>query len=259
MNVDFLNLPDRPSKRRTTGTTCLLDNGVPQRRFRDVVESHHSFIDFIKLGWGTAAITPDLEKKLALARDHDIQCFFGGSFFEKAVLQNRVEAYRDFCLSVGCEYVEVSNGTIPLSNPDKAEFVREFSADFQVFSEVGYKDPDRSLNLHPARWIEFIEQDLQAGASQVITEARESGTSGVCRTNGEIRFGLIREILESGVDVSKLVFEAPNKSMQVFFLENIGPNVCLANVAFEDALALETLRLGLRGDTLMTFENGDER
>ncbi|AHE67640.1 hypothetical protein Loa_02096 [Legionella oakridgensis ATCC 33761 = DSM 21215] len=138
-----------------------------------------------------------------------------------------------------------------MDNHEKAMFIADFASEFEVFSEVGYKDQIRSQELHPAKWIEFINEDLNAGASRVITEARESGASGICRSNGELRYGLIEEIIHSGIDLNSLIFEAPNKDLQTYFIKHIGHEVNLANIAFDDVIALETLRLGLRSDTLV--------
>ncbi|MHA2364607.1 MAG: phosphosulfolactate synthase, partial [Candidatus Hodarchaeales archaeon] len=222
--------------------------------FSDVIESHNEIIDIIKFGWGTSVVTKDLEKKVTLAHSNDIEVFFGGTFFEKALIQDKIDDYRSFCKEIKCDYVEISNGTIPLSNADKSEYISEFSNHFKVLSEVGYKDTQKSLELNPAKWVEFIKQDLDGGAIKVILEARESGKSGICRGNGELRYGLIEEILSIITDTDKLIFETPNKPLQVYFIKKIGPNVNLSNIAFSDTVALETLRLGLRGDTLMFYE-----
>ncbi len=162
-----------------------------------------------------------------------------------------MDAYYDFCRTHGCRYVELSNGTVNLSNAEKARYITEFAREFAVLSEVGYKDSEKSQNLPPARWIEYISEDLRAGARYVITEARESGTSGICRADGQVRFGLIEEILASTVDADDLIFEAPNKTLQTYFIKRVGANVNLANIALQDAIGLETLRLGLRSDTLL--------
>ncbi|GGJ05894.1 phosphosulfolactate synthase [Alicyclobacillus cellulosilyticus] len=249
-----LQLPPRDAKPRTRGITILIDNGVPTSHFTDVIQSHHPYIDFVKFGWGTAIVTLQLADKIRCLRDHGVEFFFGGTLFEKFLLQDRVEAYIDFCRAHDCRYVEVSNGTIDLDNTQKAEYIARLAHHFTVFSEVGYKDSERSLNLHPARWIEYMRQDLAAGAAKVITEARESGTSGICRADGEVRYGLIEEIIESGIPLDQIVFEAPNKTLQTYFIKRVGPQVNLANVPFDDAIALETLRLGLRSDTLTLFD-----
>lgn len=255
-DTSFLQLPERTSKPRRSGITSLLDGGVSLGLFRDVVESFHPLIDYIKLGWCTAALTPSLRDKITIAQSHDIDCYFGGTFFEKALLQNKLPEFRRFCRDLACNHVEVSNGTIQLDNQEKCRYIREFARDFRVLSEVGYKDPDRSIRLHPAAWVEFVREDLAAGATYVTMEARESGRSGICRPSGELRYGLIQEILLSEVDKSRLIFEAPNKTLQTYFIREVGANVNLANIDFTQVLALETLRTGLRADTLTLFEEG---
>ncbi|MCL6443238.1 MAG: phosphosulfolactate synthase [Alicyclobacillus sp.] len=258
MTYAGLSLPHRESKPRQKGLTLLIDNGVPIRHFCDVIESAGEYVDLVKFGWGTSIVTGRLEEKIECLRNHQVGYFFGGTLFEKFVSQGKVDQYFDFCRKYECRYVEISNGTIALSNAEKARFITDFAQEFEVLSEVGYKDSERSLNLHPARWIEFIHQDLEAGAARVITEARESGTSGICRTDGEIRYGLVQEIIQSGIDCNHLVFEAPNKTLQTYFIKELGPNVNLGNIAFDDVIALETLRLGLRSDTLLHFETEEQ-
>jgi phosphosulfolactate synthase len=152
------------------------------------------------------------------------------------------------------KHVEVSNGSIALSNTEKAAFITQFASEYTVFSEVGYKDEVRSRDLPPKAWIEFIREDLRAGATKVITEARESGRSGICRANGELRYGLITEILDSGIPLDDLIFEAPNKDLQIYFIRKLGANVNFANIGVDDVINLETLRLGLRSDTLDLYE-----
>lgn len=249
-----LDLPVLQTDPNNDGLTILIDNGVPLRFFEDVMESMACHISFVKFGWGTALVTPKIKEKIRCLRDHGIEFFFGGTLFEKAFYQGKVDDYYEYCLRNEATYVEISNGTIPMENSEKAEMIFKFSKDFKVFSEVGYKDTQQSLNLPPNRWIQYIKEDLEAGALKVITEARESGTSGICRNDGELRFGLIEEILGSGVKPSQLIFEAPNKSLQTYFIEKIGPQVNLANVPFSDVIPLVTLRTGLRSDTLMLFE-----
>ncbi|MEZ4417400.1 MAG: phosphosulfolactate synthase [Gemmatimonadota bacterium] len=251
----FLDLPERTEKPRQKGLTVLIDNGVPGGRFHDVLESQRSLIDLVKFGWGTALVTPDLQRKLGVLKDCGVDFFFGGTLFEKALLQGRLDGLRAFMRSCGCTHIEVSNGSITLSNREKARYIREFAEEFTVLSEVGYKDVARSQELFPAQWIEYIAEDLEAGARWVITEARESGKSGICRADGELRYGLVAEILDSALPKDRLIFEAPNKELQVEFIRRIGPNANLANIALTDVIGLETLRLGLRSDTLMTFPN----
>ena len=256
MRPTTLQLPERASKPRSTGITMVVDGGLPTRYFRDVVESGAEFLDFVKFGWGTALVTNDLSEKIAVLREVGVDFYFGGTLFEKFVLQNRLDDFRELCQTFSCEYVEISNGTIDLTNPEKAGYIRKLSDDFRVISEVGFKDAERSENLPPSRWIECIHEDLDAGAVFVTLEARESGKSGICRPNGELRFGLIEELLTCDLSHETLLFEAPSSELQNYFVKRLGPNVNLGNVAATAVLGLETIRLGLRAETLCTFEGG---
>jgi phosphosulfolactate synthase len=251
VNIADLALPERPSQPRTSGLTVLIDNGVPTHYFEDVIASAGQYVDFVKFGWGTALVTGDLDRKIASLRAQGVRFFFGGTLFEKYHSQGKVDAYHALCMAHGCRMVEISDGTVALTPREKAGFIRRFAREFTVLSEVGYKDSEKSQNLHPARWIEFMRADLESGATYVLTEARESGTSGICRPDGTLRYGLIEEILASDLPVESIIFEAPNKSLQTYFIKRLGPNVNLANVSFADPIALETLRLGLRADTLL--------
>lgn len=248
-----LHLPERQSKPRQSGLTVLIDNGVPLNYFRDTLESAGEYIDFVKFGWGTSLVTPQLEQKIALLRDHQVEFFFGGTLFEKYLSQRKLEDYRDFCLRCKATYVEVSNGTLSISNREKANYIRQFSGDFLVMSEVGHKDAEVSGNQTSAEWIESILEDLDAGAYKVITEARESGTSGICRSSGEIRLDIVSDIVDSGISLDRIIFEAPNKQMQTCFIKLVGSGVNLGNIPFSDPISLETLRLGLRSDTFYAF------
>jgi phosphosulfolactate synthase len=256
MNSTALQLPDRAEKPRSTGITMVVDGGLPTRYFEDVVESGAEFLDFVKFGWGTALVTKDLSRKIAILQNAGVNFYFGGTLFEKFVLQDRLDDFRDLCATNSCRFIEVSNGTIDMSNPEKAGYIRKLTDEFQVISEVGFKDAERSENLPPSRWIECIHEDLDAGAVLVTLEARESGKSGICRPNGELRFGLIEELLTSGLTHETLLFEAPSSELQNYFVKRVGPNVNLGNVAASAVLGLETIRLGLRADTLCSFEGG---
>ncbi|MBU8906850.1 phosphosulfolactate synthase [Desertibacillus haloalkaliphilus] len=256
MNSSGLTLPTRFTKPRSSGLTLLIDNGVPTELFKDTVISNASLIDFVKFGWGTSIISSHLEEKIECLQTNEVEFFFGGTLFEKFVLQRKIDQYYQYCNHYGCRFIEISNGTIELSNSDKATFITDFSKDFTVLSEVGSKSTIDSLHIHPSKWIEYINEDLEAGAYKVITEARESGTSGICRSDGEIRFGLIEEIIQSTIHTDDMIFEAPTKQLQTYFIEKLGSNVNLANIPFTGILSLETLRLGLRSDTLSLFEQG---
>ncbi|MDA7027997.1 phosphosulfolactate synthase [Bacillus sp. CLL-7-23] len=249
-----LKLPKRQLKPRTNGMTILIDNGVPLNLFKDTIQGSANYIDFVKFGWGTSLITKYLEEKISCLKQNDVQFFFGGTLFEKFLSQDKIEDYYRYCQLYGCEYVEISNGTISLSNKEKASFITDFSKEFCVFSEVGSKDSTISNQQESSEWIDYIIEDLEAGSKKVMTETREGGTSGLCNSDGEMRSHLIEEILRSGIQPDDLIFEAPTKVMQTYFIEKIGPNANLANIPFQDAIPLETLRLGLRSDTFYLFE-----
>jgi len=250
----FISVPERESKPRITGLTCLIDTGLATGKFEDVIRSHHPFIDYVKFGWGTALVTTELERKIACLRQHDVDFFFGGTLFEKAAHQRKLDLYYNFLKRWNCRNVEISNGTLPMTNSEKARHIRDFSHDFRVFSEVGFKDSDKSETMYPAQWVEYILEDFTSGASKVITEAREGGSSGICRSSGELRIGLIEEIVRSIPVLEDLVFEAPTKTLQSYFVKRLGANVNLGNIAFTDVIALETLRLGIRSDTFFAME-----
>ncbi len=254
MNLSYLNLPEHEAKPRESGLTMVIDRGTPLTYFTDLIKTNGEFIDFIKFGWGTSVVAKDLEKKIEVLRSEGVDFYFGGTLFEKYLLQEKFDDFRLMCDYYGCKFIEVSNGTIDLSDSHKADYVQSLSRDFRVISEVGSKDQERSETMAPNRWIDYIRADLEAGAVLVTLETRESGHSGICRPNGELRFGLIEEILTSGIDVGRLLFEAPSLDLQSYFVRRIGPNVNLGNIAADDTISLETIRLGLRSETLLELE-----
>ncbi|WP_053220255.1 phosphosulfolactate synthase [Virgibacillus senegalensis] len=249
MKGENLCLPERERKPRENGITVVIDNGAPLQLLNAVVDSSGDYIDFVKFGWGTSLISKHIEEKIDYLGRNGIDFFFGGTLFEKFLSQGKVEDYYTYCRGYGCSYVEISNGTLTISNHQKAEYIREFSREFSVFSEVGTKDASVALNEQSKDWLENIHEDMEAGAAKVITEARESGSGGICGEDGGIRTDIFDEIVAAGIPMERLIFEAPNKSLQTFFIKQIGSNVNLANVALNDVIGLETLRLGLRSDT----------
>jgi phosphosulfolactate synthase len=253
MNPLAPRLPSRATKPRSTGLTMVIDGGIPLKMFADVISSTPELIDFVKFGWGTAIVTGGLQQKIEVLREHGIGFYLGGTLFEKYVMQERLDDYKRFCVELGCEHVEVSNGTVTMSNAEKASYIRKLAGDFTVVSEVGFKDPDRSEQLPPSKWIEYINEDLAAGATMVTLEARESGKSGICRPDGALRFGLIEDVLSAGVGQDQLLFEAPTTTLQTYFITRLGTDVNLGNVPASAVIGLETLRLGLRADTLTHF------
>jgi phosphosulfolactate synthase len=255
MNTTTLTLPSRAAKPRKTGLTMVIDGGLPPRHFEDLISLSAEYVDYVKFGWGTSIVTNCLRDKIAILDRYGVGFYFGGTLFEKFVLQGRLEDYRRFAADHGCRYVEVSNGTIDMTNTEKAGYIRKMARDFTVVSEVGFKDSDRSQQLPPSAWAECISEDLEAGAALVTMEARESGKSGICRPDGELRYGLVEDVLNSGVPGEALLWEAPTTALQSYLISRIGPDVNLGNVPAGGVIGLETLRLGLRSDTLTTFEH----
>jgi phosphosulfolactate synthase len=248
-----LVLPSRSSKPRRQGMTIAIDNGAPLEAFKDAISSANQFIDIVKFGWGTALVTPTLREKTSHLRQLEIGYFFGGTLFEKFAEQGLIEDYMGLCRRWGCDYMEISDGTIQMSSRVKAGSIARAAQDFVVLSEVGYKDPERCDSLTGSDWRSFIDRDFAAGASFVVTEARESGRGGLCDAAGALRYDVVEEIF-ARVDLKRLVFEAPTKDLQTFFVTHAGSEVNLANIALNDVIGLETLRLGLRSDTLLHFE-----
>jgi phosphosulfolactate synthase len=253
MQMTPLMLPVHESKPRRAGITMAIDTGLPTRYFQDLISSFSELIDVVKFGWGTCLVTEDLKYKIDTLADAAVDYYFGGTLFETFVLQNRFDDWRRLCDRYHCRSVEVSNGTIPMSNSQKAEYVGRLAGEYRVFSEVGFKDAQKSQDLSIDLWIDYLRQDLEAGAAFVITEARESGRAGICLPNGDLRVDLIDTIAESGIDIDRVMFEAPNKELQVQFIRRFGPAANLGNINPTDIVGLETLRLGLRGDTLLDF------
>jgi len=242
-----LELPHRSAKPRSTGITHVLDRGLSLRQVDDLVEVCGDSVDIVKLGWGTALATGNLRPKLELLRRHGIVAVLGGTLTELAIRQGRIEGLVAWLHDLGLEHVEVSDGTISLAADEKRGLIRRLAKEFTVLSEVGSKDAEEIMA--PYRWVEQIQAELDAGAWKVIAEARETGTAGIYRPDGEVRMGLIDEIAHA-IDPARMLFEAPRKDQQVFFLRRFGPEVNLGNIAPDEVLSLETLRLGLRSDTM---------
>jgi phosphosulfolactate synthase len=244
--MDLLDLPDRTAKPRQQGLTHVLDRGLPVAGVDGLIEVAGGFVDLVKLGWGTALATGNLEAKLARYREHEIPVVLGGTLTELAIAQDRLARLTAWLHELGLEHIEISDGTITLAHERKLELIERLAQEFTVLSEVGSKDDTRIMA--PYRWVELIQKELAAGAWKVIAEARESGNVGIFRHDGEVRMGLIDEIVHA-VEPELILFEAPRKDQQVWFIRRFGSNVNLGNIQPEDVLSLETIRLGLRSDT----------
>lgn len=243
---DLLTLPSRTTKPRQEGITHVLDRGLSVADIDGLVEIAGEYIDFVKLGWGTAVATGNLEGKLERYRHHGIAVMFGGTLTELAIAQNRLDRFVAKLHELGLEHIELSDGTINLEHDRKLELIRSLAKEFTVLSEVGSKDDTRIMA--PYRWVEQIESELEAGAWKVIAEGRESGSVGIFRHDGEVRQGLVDEILHA-VPADRIMFDAPRKEQQVWFVRRVGPDVNLGNIVPEEVLSLETMRIGLRADT----------
>jgi phosphosulfolactate synthase len=257
MDRNFLDTPKRSDKPRDYGITSLIDNGVPTRYFMDVVESDAHLIDTVKFGWCTAIVTKDLEKKIECLVKNEVKYFFGGTLFEKALAQNKLDAFYQFLKQHNCQIMEVSDGTLHISSKDKAQHIADFAKEFYVLSEVGKKDVDEADHMPISQWIDEIHADLAAGARKVILESRESGKSGICDAKGRLRKDLVASISKSRFRASDAIWEAPNKVLQTNLISSLGPNVNLGNIAFGDVIGLETLRLGIRSDTFNLYNGPD--
>ena len=238
---------------RSGGLTHVLDKGLGPHAWEDVLETSGVYIDIVKLGWGTAYVTPNLRRKLDVLGGKPV--VIGGTFFEVVYVKDKVDEYKRWLTDLGLTHVEISDGTVEIPREEKLELIADLARDFTVLSEVGSKDSE--VNFAPYLWVQWIKEELEAGAWKVITEARESGTAGIFRPTGEMRTGLIDEIVHD-IDPGDLVFEAPTKSAQAWFVKKFGAEVNLGNIPPDEVIPLETLRLGLRGDTLKEVLLGGE-
>jgi phosphosulfolactate synthase len=244
--ADLLDLPERSAKPRQRGITHVLDRGLSLSDVDGMIEVAGGSVDLVKLGWGTALATANLKPKLERYRAHGIPVVLGGTLTELAIAQDRVDRLVAWIRELGLQHVEISDGTITLEHERKLALIERLAKDFTVLSEVGSKD-DAQI-MAPYRWVEQIEQELDAGAWKVIAEARESGTVGLFRHDGEVRMGLVDEIAHA-IEPDRILFEAPQKDQQVWFVRRFGANVNLGTIPPDDVLSLETIRLGLRFDT----------
>ncbi|MFB1003145.1 MAG: phosphosulfolactate synthase [Bacteroidia bacterium] len=240
------NIPERSVKPRQNGITMVMDKGLSTRQAEDFLEVSADKTDIIKLGFGTSSVTPTLVEKLKIYSDANIPVYFGGTLFEAYVIRGQFDDYRRLLDKYKITHTEVSDGSIEISQEEKCGYIRSLAKDFTVLSEVGSKDAEKIIP--PYKWIAMMKAEIEAGAWKVIAEARESGTVGIFRNSGEVRSGLIEEILQH-IPLDTILWEAPQKVQQVWFMSLYGHNVNLGNIAPNEVIPLETLRLGLRGDT----------
>ncbi len=252
MNYSLNNIPQRSQKPRNNGMTMVMDKGLSLRQVDDMLEVSSDNIDIVKLGWATSYVTPNLKEKLAIYRQAGIPVYFGGTLFEAFVIRGQYDDYCRMLDTFQLEYAEVSDGSITIEHDIKCDYISKLSKQVTVISEVGSKDVQKIFA--PYKWIQLMKAELEAGSWKVIAEARESGNVGIYRDSGEVRQGLVDEILTQ-IPADTIIWEAPQKAQQTWFIKLLGANVNLGNIAPVDMIPLETLRLGLRSDTFDLFLN----
>ncbi len=252
MNFPLNNIPDRTEKPRGHGLTMVMDKGMGLDDVRNFLSVAAPYADIVKLGFGTAAVTSHLREKIEIYRQHNIPVYFGGTLFEAFLVRGQFDDYLDIVREYGLDYVEVSDGSITIPHAEKCGYIEKLAQHVTVLSEVGSKDAEHIIP--PYKWIELMRAELEAGSTYVIAEARESGNVGIYRGSGEVREGLVQEILTQ-IPPRQIIWEAPQKAQQVYFLELLGANVNLGNLAPAEVIPLEAMRVGLRGDTFHLFLN----
>ncbi len=252
MKEILTQLPVRTKKPRENGLTMIMDKGLSLRQAEDFLFSNHEYTDIIKLGFGTSIITPNLANKIKLYQDNGMEVYAGGTLFEAFAIRNQLDDYKKYLNAIDIKMVEISDGSMQMEHETKCNIIQNFAKDFKVISEVGSKDA--SVDIYSENWIKWMQNELDAGSWKVIAEAREGGNVGICNDDGGIKPELIDEITES-IASNKILWEVPKKDQQIYFIERFGANVNLGNIAPDEVIPLECLRLGLRGDTFHNFLN----
>ena len=250
MNFNLTQIPDRNLKPRQSGITMVMDKGLSVEEAKNFLSVADPHVDIVKLGFGTSFVTPDLRKKLDVYKAAGMPVYFGGTLFEAFLIRNQFEDYISVCKDYGIEWMEVSDGSITIPHAEKCGYIEKLTRHGKVLSEVGSKDAAHIIP--PYKWIELMQAELNAGSTYVIAEAREAGNVGIYRGSGEVREGLVQEILTQ-IPGEKIIWEAPQKAQQLYFIELLGCNVNLGNIAPTEVLPLEAMRVGLRGDTFHLF------
>jgi phosphosulfolactate synthase len=250
MNYTLKNIPDRSQKPREKGLTMVMDKGLSIREVENFLEVSGPHTDIVKLGWATSFVTPNLEEKLKVYHNAGMPVYFGGTLFEAFIIRNQFDDYRRVLDKFGMQYAEISDGSIEIPHDEKCEYIRKLSQQVTVISEVGSKDAQKIFA--PYKWIALMKAEMEAGSWKLIAESREGGNVGIYRDSGEVRQGLVDEILTQ-IPEESIIWEAPQKDQQVWFIKLLGANVNLGNIAPAEVIPLETIRLGLRGDTFSLF------
>ncbi|PZX64756.1 phosphosulfolactate synthase [Hydrotalea sandarakina] len=252
MNFNLTQIPDRVQKPRTYGITMVMDKGLSINEVENFLSVAGPHVDIVKLGFGTSAVTPNLREKIEVYHKHKMPIYFGGTLFEAFLIRNQIDDYIAICKDYNISYMEVSDGSITIPHAEKCGYIEKLTKYGKVLSEVGSKDATNIMA--PYKWIELMRAELSAGASYVIAEAREAGNVGIYRDSGEVRQGLVAEILTQ-IPEEKILWEAPQKAQQLYFLQLLGCNVNLGNIAPNEVIPLEAMRIGLRGDTFDLYRN----
>ena len=252
MNFALKNIPFRTEQPRSYGLTMVMDKGMGLAGVRDFLSVAAPFVDIVKLGFGTSYVTNNLKEKIAIYKEHNIPVYLGGTLFEAFLVRNQFDDYINVIKEYGLDHAEVSDGSVVIPHLEKCGYIEKLAKHVTVHSEVGSKDATHIMA--PYKWIELMKAELEAGASYVIAEAREAGNVGIYRGSGEVREGLVQEILTQ-IPYEKIVWEAPQKAQQLYFLELLGANVNLGNIAPTEVIPLESMRIGLRGDTFHMYLN----
>lgn len=250
MNFNLSQIPDRTQKPRTYGLTMVMDKGLSINETRNFLDIAGPHVDIVKLGFGTSFVTPNLKEKVEVYQSYNMPIYFGGTLFEAFLIRNQVDDYINVCKEYGIQYMEVSDGSITIPHAEKCGYIEKLTKYGTVLSEVGSKDATHIMP--PYKWIELMRSELEAGSTYVIAEAREAGNVGIYRGNGEVREGLVQEILTQ-IPEEKIIWEAPQKAQQLYFFELIGCNVNLGNIAPAEVIPMEAMRVGLRGDTFNLY------
>ncbi len=250
MNFNLKNIPERTVKPRVTGVTMVIDKGSSIQECKNLIETSSKYVDFVKFGWTTANFSEHLKEKIKLFKDANINVYFGGTLFEAFAIRDQFDYYIDIIKKFDLNYAEVSDGSISIPHKKKCEYIERLAKHVTVFSEVGSKDEKKIIP--PYKWIRQMRAELNAGSWKVIGEARESGSVGLFRSSGEVRQGLVEEILTE-IPNEKILWEAPQKAQQVWFVNLLGQNVNLGNISPDEVISLETIRVGLRGDTFNQY------
>ncbi len=250
MNFKLPFIPERSVRPRKNGVTMVMDKGLGLKQAAMYIDSCADFVDLVKLGFGTSAITPNLTEKIKLYKDAGFKVYLGGTLFEAFVIRKKFDDYVKFVDKLKIDHVEVSDGSIVMDHDEKLGYISKLAKNFTVLSEVGSKE--EGIIIHPNKWTSMMKSELEAGSWKVIAEARESGNVGIYHRNGSPHTMLMNKIIAK-VKPENILWEAPQKSQQVWFIKQFGADVNLGNIAFEEVIPLETLRLGLRGDTFFTF------